>query len=777
MGRKKTQKRTSANAKSGISRFNNEIIGIVILVLGILMALGFYISNSIGIFGEFLYNIFFGIFGTVAFILPPIVIACAIFTIFSKHIKVLKENSRLITQKIIYLSILLVLVSALFSAAYYKPRDLINSTKIQYLKYFIDKGINLQGGGLIGGLISIPLLITLKALGTVIILTALSVIDVILLTKFSIAKSAITLKDGIMNKYQELREEKNDPDSEEKTEFKDNLIEFKPKRKIIDFKLDRAEEELSEMDDKFRNTLNNVQVGFTEKAEQNDNEDVEDLTISSQDSDFQYEFPPITLLDTDLESGKNVKVATTTAFENAKKLEETLKSFGVEAKVVNISRGPTVTRYELKPSSGVKVSRIVNLADDIALNLKSSGVRIEAPIPGKAAIGIEVPSSTSTAVPLRDVIETPAYKSFPSKLAFAVGKDITGEPVIADISKMPHLLIAGATGSGKSVCINSMIISLLYKSSPKDIRLLMIDTKVVELGAYNGIPHLLIPVVTDPKKAAGALNWTVVEMTNRYKLFAEKGVRDIKGYNAVMRKNPEGQTLPQIVIIIDELADLMMVAPNDVEDAICRLAQMARAAGMHLVIATQRPSVDVITGIIKANIPSRISFSVSSQIDSRTILDMAGAEKLIGKGDMLFYPMGEPKPVRIQGSFVTEKEVENVVDFIKKQGETDYNENILDQINSDKKANQKEIDDADELLPRAIEIVVEAGQASASLLQRKFKIGYARAARIVDQMEERKIVGIFEGSKPRQVLISKIQLQEMQMRTLDENDNDSETEE
>jgi len=396
--------------------------------------------------------------------------------------------------------------------------------------------------------------------------------------------------------------------------------------------------------------------------------------------------------------------------------------------------------------------------------LAASGVRIEAPIPGKAAIGIEVPNKEVEAVFLKEVIQSKEFRDNPSKLTFALGKDISGQNMVADIGKMPHLLVAGATGSGKSVCINSIIISLLYKANPNEVKLLMIDPKVVELGIYNGIPHLLIPVVTDAKKAAGALNWAVQEMVNRYKLFADKGVRDIKGYNAVAKPEEGEEPLPQIVIIIDELADLMMVAPNDVEDAICRLAQMARAAGMHLVIATQRPSVDVITGVIKANIPSRIAFAVSSQVDSRTILDMAGAEKLLGKGDMLFYPVGEPKPIRVKGTFVSDKEVERVVEYIKAQGEAEYNENIIEKINSEKETQEADPGDNDELLPQAIELVVETGQASVSLIQRKFKVGYARAARIIDQMEARGIVGGFEGSKPRQVLISKQQWHEMNMR-------------
>ncbi len=442
---------------------------------------------------------------------------------------------------------------------------------------------------------------------------------------------------------------------------------------------------------------------------------------------------------------------------NSHKLIDTLASFGVGAKVLNVSKGPTVTRYELQPNAGVKVSKIVNLADDIALNLAATGVRIEAPIPGKAAIGIEIPNKKNVAVFLRDVIETDAFQNYSSKLAFAVGKDIAGNVVVGDIAKMPHLLIAGATGSGKSVCINTLIISILYKASPAEVRLLMVDPKVVELGIYNGIPHLLIPVVTDPKKASGALTWAVMEMTNRYRLFAENNVRDLKGYNGLIKERGEGETLPQIVIIIDELADLMMVAPNEVEDSICRLAQMARAAGMHLVIATQRPSVNVITGVIKANIPSRISFAVSSQIDSRTILDMAGAEKLLGRGDMLFYPLGQPKPLRVQGSFISDKEVERFVTHIKSLQSAEYDEEILQKIENQTPETQKpDSSGDDELLPQAILMVLELGQASASLIQRKFKVGYSRAARILDQMEAWGVVSASDGSgKPRQILITR----------------------
>jgi len=446
---------------------------------------------------------------------------------------------------------------------------------------------------------------------------------------------------------------------------------------------------------------------------------------------------------------------------NSYKLIDTLASFGVGAKVLDVSKGPTVTLYELQPNPGVKVSKIINLADDIALNLAATGVRIEAPIPGKAAVGIEIPNKKNVPVFLRDVVESELFQNYPSKLAFAVGKDIAGNVVVGDIAKMPHLLIAGATGSGKSVCINTLIVSILYKASPSEVRLLMVDPKVVELGIYNGIPHLLIPVVTDPKKAAGALSWAVIEMTTRYKLFAENNVRDLSSYNELIKERGEGETLPHIVIIIDELADLMMVAPNEVEDSICRLAQMARAAGMHLVIATQRPSVNVITGVIKANIPSRISFAVSSQIDSRTILDMAGAEKLLGRGDMLFYPIGRPKPLRVQGSFVSDKEVDKIVTHIKSLQSAEYDEEILQKIDNQNEIPKLDASEDDELLPQVIEMVLEMGQASASLIQRKFKVGYSRAARILDQMESWGVVGASDGSKPRQILITKQEWDEL----------------
>lgn len=472
-----------------------------------------------------------------------------------------------------------------------------------------------------------------------------------------------------------------------------------------------------------------------------------------------YIFPPITLLGKDPQTGNGSNRSE--LFENARKLETTLKSFSVDAKVIQISRGPTVTRYELSPSQGVKVSKIVNLADDIALNLAASGIRIEAPIPGKAAVGIEVPNKETQSVYMRTLLESDAFKQHPSKLAFALGQDIAGNPVVTDIAKMPHLLIAGATGSGKSVCINTLITSILYKADPKEVKLLLVDPKVVELSVYNGIPHLLIPVVTDPKKAASALNWAVREMLQRYNDFAAHGVRDIKGFNKLMEeKGDEKGKMPQIVIIIDELADLMMAAPGEVEDAICRLAQMARAAGMHLIIATQRPSVDVITGVIKANIPSRLAFAVSSGIDSRTILDMVGAEKLLGKGDMLFYPSGQSKPSRLQGAFVTDQEVEAIVDFLKKSSKPNYTQETIDQITAAGKVGGA-AEDSDEFFSQAVDLILEKEKASVSMLQRQFRIGYNRAARLMDDLEKQGIVGPEEGSKPRKVLITKSEWEEM----------------
>ncbi|HHX18348.1 MAG TPA: DNA translocase FtsK [Clostridium sp.] len=777
MKSKKIRKKKKQQKKSGIKRYNNEIIGILMLAAGLIMFSSILFINSMGPFGSYMKNIILGFMGAPGFLISPLIIVYSVLVIF-------KKNSSDLNLKIVYIFVFILILSALVQAGFYKEDMYVGKSVISSIKKFYIDGKDLLGGGVLGGLISIPFLLMFKGLGTIIILTAAAIIDIILITNVSIAGVIVKIKNGILSLFDKLENKFKLSDKEIKDELiedynePDIVMNGKKLPKVIDFNIIKEkqkkdvfieEEQILEKVD-----VENEEVDFIVKdiKKSEDPSEVVEKIADSVNKEIQskvktnieYKYPDINLLDDGSQISSDALNCRKSALKGAKKLEETLKSFGVDAKVINVSMGPAVTRYELQPSAGVKVSKIVGLSDDICLNLAASGVRIEAPIPGKAAIGIEVPNKEVTPVFLKDVIQSKEFKNFPSNLAFALGKDITGQNTVADIGKMPHLLIAGATGSGKSVCINSLIISLLYKSSPNEVKLLMVDPKVVELGIYNGIPHLLIPVVTEPKKAAGALNWAVQEMEERYKLFAQKGVRDIKGYNAVVNTNEGEETLPQIVIIIDELADLMMVAPKDVEDAICRLAQMARAAGMHLVIATQRPSVNVITGVIKANIPSRIAFAVSSQVDSRTIIDMAGAEKLLGKGDMLFYPVGSPKPVRVKGAFVSDKEVERVVEYIKSQCNAEYDEDIIEEINTEREVMDGAPEDADELLPQAIELVVDAGQASVSMIQRKFKVGYARAARIVDQMEERGIVGGFEGSKPRQVLITKLQLQELEMR-------------
>ncbi|HIZ11950.1 MAG TPA: DUF87 domain-containing protein [Candidatus Eubacterium faecavium] len=513
----------------------------------------------------------------------------------------------------------------------------------------------------------------------------------------------------------------------------------KGKEKSIDEIVENAsaEKEKTQTDEKFEVTKEQMKAS------------VEDYTI-----------PPVSLLNTAKHA--STKDISGELKSNAQRLIETLHSFNVDATITDISRGPTVTRYELKPAAGIRISKITNLADDIALNLAATHVRIEAPIPGKAAVGIEVPNAVKNMVSMRELIDTPEFSQQRSKLSAGLGKDIAGNCVYCDISKMPHLLIAGTTGSGKSVCMNSIIVSILYRARPDEVKFLMIDPKQVEFSKYAGIPHLLVPVVTDARKASGALGWAVSEMLQRYNKFSETGVRDIDGYNKYVSKHEDMEPMPKICIFIDELADLMMAAPKEVEDSICRLAQMARAAGMHLVIATQRPSVDVITGLIKANISSRIALTVSSQVDSRTILDASGAEKLLGKGDMLYNPIGASKPIRVQGCFITDEEVESLCDFVKNQGESEYDEDIQKEIEAkavqDKKSpfeGEEEEENYDPLFEKAAEIVMETGTASTSFLQRKLSVGYARGAKIIDQLQEYGVIGPSEGSKPRQVLMNK----------------------
>jgi S-DNA-T family DNA segregation ATPase FtsK/SpoIIIE len=608
------------------------------------------------------------------------------------------------------------------------------------------------GGGLVGGFTLFILRKFFGIDGTIIVLIASTLSAILLVTTWSIAKTMLFAKEKAADTLTSAREA-----IACTSEIAENFMEAAA-RKCHFYDQERDRSFVTSYD---------IPMPPTVAAEQQEPEpspqaQKEPRATSEQSAPVSspleksgpvvpvaYKIPPLTLLKK--YSKPNSARLNKEISDNARILEETLENFGVSARIINTSQGPTVTRYELEPAPGVKVSRIVNLSDDISLKLAAPGIRIEAPIPGKAAIGIEVPNKEVSMVPLRDVLDSNEFQTASSRLMVGLGKDIAGKPILADLSKMPHLLVAGATGSGKSVCINTIITSILCKATPEEIKLVLIDPKVVELSNYNGIPHLLTPVVTDAKKAASALRWAVQEMERRYNCFAATGVRDITRYNEV-----SGERLPLILIIIDELADLMMIAPVDVEDAICRLAQMARAAGLHLILATQRPSVDVITGTIKANVPSRISFAVSSQIDSRTILDMAGAEKLLGKGDMLFYPVGAAKPLRVQGAFIGDSEVEELVSYINKQAEPEYVEGVT---NCEEAAERQEDDKfEDELLEDAVRMVLETGQASVSMLQRKFRVGYTRAARLIDTMEEMKIVGPNIGSKAREILMTSDQV-------------------
>lgn len=789
--KKSTTSKRGRKSKKQSKTIGNDMLGGLLVVFGIMLFV-FYTFANVGEFAEIIKSLSFGIFGKATFVLPLTMIIVGIYAIVSdEKVKISTEF-----KKGVLVTILLAPTLATFIVRDFNLFD-----------NFIKCLVNAYNDGTIGIVGSLIASICVKFLGVIpsrILFTALTFVSTLCIFNISFAQlfNAISnatsyVIDIISNAFSILfrKDGKEDDDIEFEFEKEERLKKMQEGQTVDEMTLLKMKERGSKNPEESLNYDKAEQIEFDfnklggmpseteiqakqqrdqffrkQKEEKEDKSVKEVLTLDhvSHEVEDNYEFPPIEFLN----MPENVATFDKKSIHStAVKLQKTLASFGVEAKVINITKGPTVTRYELAPSTGVKVSKIVNLADDIALNLAAKSIRIEAPIPGKAAVGIEVPNSVTESVFLREVIESKTFKEHKSKVAFALGKDAAGEMVVADIAKMPHTLVAGATGSGKSVCINSILVSILYKAKPSEVKLMLIDPKMVELSGYNGIPHLLIPVVTDPKKAAGALNWAVQEMVNRYNLFASKGVKDIKGYNKVVEKE-NGHKLPQIVIIIDELADLMMVAPNDVEDAICRLAQMARAAGMHLIIATQRPSVDVITGIIKANIPSRIAFTVSSQVDSRTILDSAGAEKLLGKGDMLYFPVGETKPLRVQGAFVSESEIEEIVEHIKQSTDSTYSQDIIESI---EKANvggkgskggnddSGQDDDADELLNDAIDLAVDMGSASASMFQRRFKIGYSRAGRIVDQMEARGLISGYDGSKPRQVLISKAEWQELKM--------------
>jgi S-DNA-T family DNA segregation ATPase FtsK/SpoIIIE len=757
-----------------------DLFGILLIILSIFFYISLFNAKS-GFIGVGIKSVLLGTLGLGAYVFPIMTLILGIAFIYMKSD--LKMNHR-------YYSFVLFIVAmliGLYLATYEKITfESIEPTWLDHITYSYNKGQGASpvGGGAIGAAIGYAFILLFDKVGSIVITTGLFVISVLIFTETSFRVVLDFIKTSLFKLYAVIVDSFKQNKPKRQKQEKGNLAEDS----FISNELMKGEQEkINEMDKKirildfsknfdtnFKVNANDAQekqkpINVTEleqarnktKDKQEKKADKEDIpTIVPVITHFTgYELPPTSLLNMNADN-KSVNTKKE-VMNNVKVLEETLGNFGVSAKVSQVSVGPTITRYELSLSPGVKVSKIVSLSDDISLSLASAGIRIEAPIPGKSAVGIEVPNKDITMVTLREVLESNEFKSNKSKLSFAIGKDVAGANIVADLAKMPHLLIAGATGSGKSVCINTLIASILYKTTPEEVKLLMIDPKVVELSIYKNIPHLLIPVVTDPKKAAGALNWAVLEMTERYKKFAATSVRDLTGYNASTKEGIE--KLPQIVVIIDELADLMMVSPGDVEDSICRLAQMARAAGIHLVVATQRPSVDVITGLIKANIPSRISFAVSSQVDSRTILDMGGAEKLLGKGDMLYYPVGESKPLRVQGAFVEEKEIDKLVNYIKAQVPPSYNDEIMK--NLEQQDDEDEVGDyesgADELLPTAIEMVVESGQASIMMLQRRLRVGYSRAARLVDQMEERGIIGGHEGSKPRKVLMTKAELGEM----------------
>lgn len=756
----KRKKRENTNSQMKV---NGEVISLLIISFGILILISLQ-TQSAGHLGNFIRSILFGMLSSPAIILPYLIIAYGIFHMIGKT-----------TLGGIRSKISMILIYVCYLVIYTLPlREQITDQlfSLNGIKKSFQYGIDGVSGGLIGDTLSIIGLNFFGLIGSYVISITLMIVAFVLLTQISIVRVLKYFKQRVCDtiafllskfKIQKKTKYSNlDMAQEVVLNLNNSYAEASEyttseqtseKIRTLDFKRDPLEGKIVNLEEAGKK-LRKQQVN-----NESDSSPINILIGNSPSLNDSYRLPTVDLLDAVIVL--NTKKDKKEVVNKARILEETLGNFGVEAKVIQISQGPTITRYEIQPSSGVKVSRIVALADDIALNLAATNIRIEAPIPGKAAVGIEIPNDNISTLSLREVLQSDQFISSDSKLTFVLGKDIAGNPITADLAKMPHLLIAGATGSGKSVCVNTLISSILFKASPKEVKLLLIDPKVVELSNYNGIPHLLIPVVTDPKKASSALNWAVQEMSNRYKLFASKNVRDINSYNEKMQKE-NLETIPKIIIIIDELADLMMVAPGQVEDAICRLAQMARAAGMHLIVATQRPSVDVITGVIKANIPSRIAFAVSSQIDSRTIIDMGGAEKLLGKGDMLFYPVGASKPKRVQGAFISDADVEKIIKYIKDQSsENNYENEIVESLENSYKESESVVD---ELLEQAIDLVVQSEQASVSMLQRRFRIGYNRAARLMDEMTERGIVGEHEGSKPRQVLLSKEGLEEKKSR-------------
>ncbi len=791
MANKKRKKTNSSGKRNNKNKqqLHYSVHAVILSLIAILTGVFLY-TNGTGVLNIVVKDILLALFSVTAYLIPFILAGLAIYICNRK-------STEKLAIKIVFSLIGCILLSAIY--------QIIFEGEFEYSE-LVTYGTSLVGGGLFGGVIANILYSLIGKAASIIIFIFALIADISLLIKISLFTIATTFVSGLFKIKQEINEvdyegsqkkgraaakkvkqkveaKKKNIDFEigEENETPVKLTEDKKAKDIqtrideIVFNPDLPIDENDEIEDDIMigTTLDEVEEvieevkgtpnikpqrvdAITEEEKTQINEEIEE---SVEKKKVEYVYPPIDLLSKPKAASADKRREMQ---ETANKLMEILKNFGVEAKLLQVTQGPSVTRYEIQPNTGVKLSKITGLAEDIALNLAVPTVLVAA-VPGKAAVGIEVPNTSVNTVSVRELIESTKFKDASSKLAVALGKDIGGNVVVGDISKMPHVLIAGSTGSGKSVCINTIITSILYKASPDEVKLIMVDPKVVELGVYNGIPHLMIPVVTDPKRAAGALNWAVGEMMRRYALFADSGTRNLNGYNELMSKSGQDK-LPQIVIIIDELADLMMVAAKEVEDYICRLAQLARAAGIHLIIATQRPSVDVITGLIKANVPSRIAFAVSSQVDSRTILDKGGAEKLLGKGDMLYHPTGLSNALRVQGAFVSDQEVENLVGFIKDHSEvTHYAEDIaehLDRMASGDVASEEsdDDDDADALLPQAIDLAVELGQISTAMIQRRLKVGYARAGRIIDQMEMRGIISGANGSKPREVYMNRINM-------------------
>lgn len=784
MASKKTPTKKSNNKSkknTAASRQNADINRVTGVLLFSLSLLFFFIAVIKGQGAWlFMHNVYVGLFGMFAACVFPL-LTMVITVLYSLK----EQDTKLLLAKGAESVVMVLLISSCIHIFQNQPGDVFS----QCVTESYNSASESFNGGLFGAVIG-WLLLTLGKAPAVIVNILLIFVDFMFLSGITIiqflkgaAKPAKATYDKVQPVIEEKieqrkrskasidvpldevapGEEKQDKrqKSKKKSDETPQLQEAVETQKIIDEINAANAKNKAERESKKAKTIDEIVEKASEESSDND-ADKEKFEVTKEQmkaSVEDYCIPPVTLLN--LGKHASTKDVSGELKGNAQRLIETLHSFNVEATITDISRGPTVTRYELKPAAGIRISKITNLADDIALNLAATHVRIEAPIPGKAAVGIEIPNTVKNMVYMRELIETPEFSQQRSKLSAGLGKDIAGNCVYCDIVKMPHLLIAGTTGSGKSVCMNSIIVSILYRAKPDEVKFLMIDPKQVEFSRYAGIPHLLVPVVTDAKKASGALGWAVSEMLQRYNKFSETGVRDIDGYNKYVAKHEDMEPMPKICIFIDELADLMMAAPKEVEDSICRLAQMARAAGMHLVIATQRPSVDVITGLIKANISSRIALTVSSQVDSRTILDAGGAEKLLGNGDMLYNPIGASKPIRVQGCFIDDDEIEALCDYIKKQGESEYDENIQKEIDEkavkDKKSpfeGEEEEENYDPLFEKAAEVVIESGTASTSFLQRKLSVGYARGAKIIDQLQDYGVIGPSEGSKPRKVLMN-----------------------